>query len=432
MNTEGMEMELSELEQWGESFAEFCGRFGDLFERAESRQQMCKYLRGLLMPLEVKTSWQLAEMNQDTTPDRMQRLLYRVPWNADAARDRLQEYVIEQFADADGIGVVDETGILKKGTASVGVQRQYSGTAGRIENCQMATVLTYATQRDHVFLDRRLYLPEEWSQDRARRRQAQVPETVRFQTKPEQAIEMLEEAWERGVPMRWVTGDEVYGDATYLRERVERAGKWYVLAVSSITPVWTERPEVEEPAPQTGGRPRTKRRLAASAPPAQTVAQVAAAVPKKRWKRRSIGVGTKGPRVYDWARVPVIESRHGLPGPQVSLLVRRSIRTPSELAYYLALAPSRTPVQQLIHVAGTRYTVEQCIEEAKGEAGLDQYQVRYWHSWYRHITLVMLAHAWLAAQRRQPEEKKGDDQADGPRSASLVGDRPTPAQPLSV
>src|SRR6266516_1389074 len=368
-------MTEEELEQWQEEFEAFHARFADLFERSESREQAHKYLRGLLTEAERKNSWQVAEAVGDRIPDRMQRLLYRVPWDADAARDRLQEFVIETFGDPEGIGVVDETGFLKKGKKSVGVARQYTGTAGKRENSQVATVLSYATQDAHVFLDRELYLPEDC-------------------------------AWEHGVPMHWVTGDEVYGDAPRLRETIQAHGRFYVLAVSANTRVWTERPEVEEPQVQTGGRPRRARRLAPGAPTARMVSEVVASFPARAWKRMAVVEGEKGPIEYHWARKLVVESRDQLPGPNVWLLARRSISDRKQVAYYLAYAPAKSSKATLAYVASQRYTVEQCIEEAKGETGLDEYEVRFWHSWYRHVTLSMMAHAWLASIRRQEQEKK--------------------------
>jgi SRSO17 transposase len=402
-------MTEEELEQWQEEFDAFHARFADLFERSESREQAKKYVRGLLAQAERKNSWQVAEAVGERIPDRMQRLLYRVPWDADAARDRLQQFVIETFADPEGIGVVDETSFVKKGTHSVGVARQYLGVVGKRENGQVATVLSYATTKGHVFLDRRLYLPEEWAGDRTRRREAHVPEEVNFQTKPQQAMAMLEHAWEQGVPMRWVTGDEVYGDSPRLRELIQSHGRSYVLAVSANTRVWTERPEVEEPQEQTGGRPRRARRVAKEAPKARMVSEVVASLPKSAWKRLAMVEGEKGMISYHWARVRVVESRDQLPGPDVWLLARRSPSAPDQLAYYLAYVPAKTSLATLARVASTRYTVEQCIEEAKGETGLDEYEVRFWHSWYRHITLSMMAHTWLAGIRRQEQEKKAQE-----------------------
>src|SRR5215467_2880193 len=275
MNRSGRKRMTEEaLDQWQGEFDAFHARFADLFERSESREQAKKYLRGLLTEAQRKNSWQVAEAVGDRLPDRMQRLLYRVPWDADAARDRLQEFVIEPFGDPEGIGVVDETGFLKKGKKSVGVGRQYTGTAGKRENSQVATILSYATKDAHVLLDRELYLPEEWARDRSRRAEAHVPPEVGFATKSQQAIAMLERAWAHGVPMRWVTGDEVYGDAPRLRETIQDHGRFYVLAVAANTRVWKERPEVEDPVEQTGGRPRRAQRVVEGAAPARTVSEV--------------------------------------------------------------------------------------------------------------------------------------------------------------
>lgn len=277
---------------------------------------------------------------------------------------------------------------------------------GKRENSQVATVLRYATKDAHVFLDRHLYLPEAWALDRTRRAQAHVPEEVSFATKPQQAMTMLEHAWEQGVPMRWVTGDEVYGDSPRLRETIQAHGRFYVLAVSANTRVWTERPEVQEPAEQTGGRPRRAPRVVQGAPQARMVSEAIASVPRSAWKRLAVVEGEKGVITYHWARVRVVESRDQLPGPDIWLLARRSPSAPDKLASYLAYAPPKTSLETLMRVASTRYTVEQCIEEAKGETGLDQYEVRFWHSWYRHITLSMMAHAWLVSIKLREQEKK--------------------------
>jgi SRSO17 transposase len=395
-------MTTEELDTWAEEFAAFHARLADLFTRSEPRAQVAKYLRGLLTCGERKNGWHLAELLGDTTPDRMQRLLYQVDWDADAARDRLQQFVIERFGDPESIGVVDETGFLKKGTHSVGVQRQYSGTAGRVENSQVGTFLSYASPRGHVFLDRRLYLPAGWCADAARCAQAKVPATVTFQTKPQQAAAMLEHAWAQGVPMRWVAGDEVYGDAPALRVAIRRQGCWYVLGVAKTTPVWTERPALLAPT-TPHGRPR----LAPEARPPQPVAAVVAAWPASQWQRLTVADGEKGPRTYDWAAARVVESEDQLPGVDAWLLARRSVSDPTELAYYLSWAPADTPLLTLARVAATRYTVEQCLEEGKGEAGLDEYEVRQWPSWHRHITLAMLAHAFLAAIRWMSRQKGG-------------------------
>ena len=400
-------MTSEELDQWADDFAAFHARFAHLFGRSEPREQSVKYLRALMAPIARKNGWQLAEVMGDQTPDATQRLLYQANWDADAVRDVYVQFVCETFGDADGIGVVDESGFIKKGTHSVGVKRQYSGTAGKVENCQIGTFLSYASAFGHVFVDRRLYLPEEWSADAERRTQAKVPADVAFQTKPQQAMAMLESAWAHGVPMRWVCGDEVYGESTELREVVAGSGRWYVLAVRATEPIWLTRPALEEPRPQMRGRPRTRPRLAEGAPSATTVLVAVSAWPERCWQRLTVTEGEKGPLTYDWACQQVVESRDHLPGPDGWLLARRSISDPTEIAYYVSNAPAETPLLKLAQVASTRYTVEQCIEEGKGETGLDEYEVRYWHSWYRHITLSMMAHAWLAAIRSQAVAKRG-------------------------
>jgi SRSO17 transposase len=218
---------------------------------------------------------------------------------------------------------------------------------------------------------------------------------------------MLKHAWQQGVPMRWVAGDEVYGGAVKLRDVVAESGRWYVLAVCSQTPVWTERPAVVGPPAQAGGRSRTKVRLAEEAEPATVVAAVVASWSEQRWQRLTVAEGEKGQVIYDWACQRVVESNHQLPGREAWLIARRSVHKPQEIAYYLSNAPAETPLLRMAQVASLRYTVEQCIEEAKGETGLDEYEVRHWHSWHRHITLSMMAHTWLAAIRYQANQEKG-------------------------
>jgi SRSO17 transposase len=420
-------MMADELDRWSADFEDFQARFAPFFVRSEPREAAYRYLRGLLAPVQRKNCWQMAEAVGQQDPQPMQRLLYSARWDEDGVRDELQRFVIEWFGDKDGIGVVDETGFLKKGTKSVGVKRQYTGTAGKVENCQVGVFLTYfAPEGGRTFLDRRLYLPQEWCTDQERRREARVPTDVTFQTKPELAVDMLEHAWAQGVPMAWVTGDELYGDAPHVRDAIHRAGKGYVLAVSCHTPVWRERPPLEEPVAGGKGRSRSKPRLAAGAPSWQTVAAVIASQPLDSWQRLVVSEGEKGPITYDWTRVRVVESREGLPGPDGWLLARRSITDPTDIAYYLSDARQSTSLQTLAEVASARWSIETTIEEGKGETGLDEYEVRYWHSWHRHITLSMMAHAWLASIRPRVGEKPGPGigRAERPRGAATAGDRP--------
>jgi SRSO17 transposase len=397
---------MADVDQWSDDFTAFQARFADIFGRKEPRAQAGKYLRGLMATGERGSSWQIAEATGQRIPDATQRLLYRVDWDADVARDRLQAFVIDMFGEPDAIGVVDETGFLKKGTASVGVQRQYSGTAGRIENCQIGVFLSYASSHGHVFLDRRLYLPQSWCTDEERCRRAKIPDDITFQTKDQLAQAMLEHAWEQGVPMRWVAGDEVYGAATALRDSVTAHGRLYVLAVRSNVVVWLQRPQLVAPPQKRDGPHATALVLPLDAPPLLPVAGVVASWPESVWQRLSLAEGEKGPITYDWACQRIVEPRDSMPGPDGWLLARRSISDPTEKAYYLSNAPDSMPLATMAGVGSTRYTVEQCIEEGKGDAGLDAYQIRHWPSWHRHITLALMAHAWLASIRDQ-EAKKG-------------------------
>ena len=333
----------------------------------------------------------------DIQPKKKQAYGKAAPFVMQRTEVDMAALLVERFGDEAGIGVVDETGFLKKGSKSVGVKRQYTGTAGKVENSQVGVFLTYFAPGGRTFLDRRLYLPQEWCEDEGRRREAQVPEEVSFKTKPELAVEMLEHAWAQGGPMAWVTGDEVYGNAPKLRDAVGGRGKRYVLAVSCNTPVWRERPPLEEAVAGAMGRPKTRPRLTQGASSAETVAAVIASQPSESWQRLTVSEGEKGPRTYDWTCVRVVESRDKLPGPESWLLARRSITDPTDIAYYLSSAPQSTPLRTMAEVAAARWSIETTIEEGKGETGLDEYEVRYWHSWHRHITLSMIAHAWLAS-----------------------------------
>ena len=372
------EDEVAEVARWSEGIERIHERIGGRFRRLEPRRRALDYLKGLLSLVERKNGWQLAEQAGDATPDGVQRLLSSYRWDADLVRDDLAGYVVEHLGDADGVLVVDETGFLKKGNKSAGVQRQYSGTAGRIENCQIGVFLAYACSKGRALLDRELYLPQVWAGDVERRREAGVPRDAVFRTKPQLARRMLERALESGVPFGWVTGDEVYGSDRNLRLWLEQEGIPHVLAIKSNEKlwVWTEK------GPQQVRADR-----------------LAAQVEVTDWVRCSAGDGAKGPRLYDWATVEIRPLRE--PGRGYWLLARRSIAKPDELAYYVCFGPSGTAMAELVRVAGRRWAIEECFEEAKGQVGLDQYEVRRWDAWYRHITLAMLAYAYLAVIRHQ-------------------------------
>ena len=371
---------------WRAGLAALHARIAGRFARAEVRERARRYLAGLLDRVERKNGWQLAEHLGEAGPQGVQRLLNAAHWDAEAVRDDLRGYVVEHLGAPDAVAVVDETGFLKKGSKSVGVKRQYSGTAGRVENCQVGVFLAYASGRGRAFLDRELYLPEEWAHDAARRAEAGVPPSVGFATKGQLAKTMLGRAFAAGVPIAWVTGDEVYGDDGRLRRWLEEQRRPYVLAVSCGRRVVAQ------------GRHRRVEALFATLPAAA-------------WVRRSAGEGSQGPRLYDWAWVQLDAA--GSAGTAQWALARRSLSDPSDLAYYRAYGPAGTPLEELVRVAGMRWAVEEGFERAKDLVGLDQYEVRRWRAWYRHITLALLAHAYLEVTRVQAASvqdagKKGD------------------------
>jgi SRSO17 transposase len=367
---------------WALELDRLLARLGPRFGRVEVRRRAGAYLRGLIAPVERKNGWQLAEAAGDARPDGMQDFLARMRWNADAVRDDLRSYVVEHLGDAGAVLVLDETGFVKKGVKSAGVQRQYSGTAGRIENCQIGVFLAYASSRGHALIDRVLYLPESWAGDVARREEAGVPAEVAFATKPKLGRAMLERAFAAGVPCAWVTGDSVYGADHALRRGIEDEGRGYVLAVTS--------------AQHLGRKP---------------VADWLEDVPGRAWKRLSAGDGAKGPRLYDWTWLPYRSATAR--GWKRGLLIRRQIAKPDEFTFYLTLSPEGSTLADLVRVAGTRWTIEACFEAAKGETGLDQYEVRSWTGWHRHVTFAMLAHAYLAVLRRAAIGGRGEPRPRG-------------------
>jgi SRSO17 transposase len=378
-------VEIEEVQAWAAGLEALHAQIGGRFARAEPRRRVLAYLRGLLGNVGRKNGWQLAEHAGERTPDGMQRLLATADWDPDLVRDDLRGYVVEHLGDPGAVLVVDETGFLKKGTTSVGVQRQYSGTAGKVDNCQLGVFLAYASGKGRGFIDRELYLPKAWTEDRARCRAARVPEQVGFRTKPQLARVMLERALEAGVPASWVTADEVYGQDPALRGWLEGRRMAYVLAINSSELL------------AVGDRPAKR-----------SAAQLAAAVPAEHWVGASAGHGAKGRRLYDWTRIqltPPAASRW-----QRWLLVRRS-RRDGELAYYVCFAPASTSLVGLVRVAGSRWAIEHDYRELKDALGLDHYQVRRWPGWYRHITLALLAHAFLVVTRTRATSSnraKGD------------------------
>jgi SRSO17 transposase len=355
------------------------------FRRAQAAEHALDYLRGLVAEVERKNGWQLAEEAGYAHPRGIQRVLDRYAWDAEAVRDDLRAYVIAELADPAGVLVVDETGFPKQGTHSVGVARQYCSTLGKRANCQIGGFLGYASPTGHVGLDRALYLPQEWTDDRERCRQAGIPDEVAFWTKPQLALALLERALDAGIPAAWVAADEVYGHDSKFRRALEAREQAYVVAVRSDYPVSTW--------PPFG--PPDRWTIA-------TVVAAALAAGVVQWQRRSAGAGAQGPRLYDWAYLPV---RPALQDGWVhSVLVRRHPERTEEVAYSLVYAQAGSTLEEVVGVAGARWTIDDMFKQAKGLVGLDHYEVRSWQGWYRHITLALLAFAALtiASQKGGP------------------------------
>lgn len=378
---------------WSTGFVAFVGRFGARFTRVEPRRQMVAYVRGLLGEAERKNGWTLAEFAGEAAPAGMQRLLNFYVWDTDGMRDDVREAVVEVLGDARrGVLIADETGFVKKGVKSAGVARQYSGTAGRIENSQVGVFLGYASDRGRALIDRELYLPKEWINDRDRCAAAGISDEVGFATKPELAQRMIARAVAAGIPFAWFTADEAYGQVGRLRMWLEEHDIPHVLAV---------------PKSQMVISMDLRQRRSHS---------VIAEIDQDAWQRLSCGDGAHGQRIYDWAAVDIRPLRR----PEVGhwLLARRSVSDPTEIAYYICFGPAETDLAELVRVAGSRWAIEESFQTAKNETGLDHYQVRRYEAWYRHITLSMVAAAFLTITR--DASKKDDMQRDPLSSAQHV------------
>lgn len=367
-------MSSSEVAVWRSALDEVVERIAGRFRRREVRERATSYLLALLDRIERKNGWQVAEHLGELGPRNVQRILSGSQWDADAVRDDLRAYVIEHLGAPSGVLIVDETGFVKKGTKSAGVQRQYSGTAGRTENCQLGVFLAYGSALGRAFLDRELYLPEDWIADQARCREAGIPDDATFATKPELARRMLDRALCAAVPAAWVVADEVYGDNEPFRRWLETRRQAFVLAVSSTHLLWQD---IEQ----------------------RTAAAITAELAADAWTTCSAGRGSKGERLYDWASIELPYA--AADGMQHRLLVRRSRTASPELAFFRVFCPASATLPDLVRAAGMRWMIEECFEEGKGSVGLDQYEVRRYDAWYRFITLALAAHAVLEVTRLQ-------------------------------
>jgi len=368
----------ADLLEWSSEFDSLTDRVASLFVHPRSSAHARLYLEGLLAPIERKNGWTIAEHVGEKEPKAMQRFLNLVSWDADDLRDLNLDYVIENLGDPEGVLIADPTGFAKKGKKSAGVQRQYSGTLGRIDNCQIGTFLAFVNSTgDRALIDRELYIPEKtWFGDRARCAEAAIPADLQFATRPTQVIAMIKRCVQAGLLFRWFTADEEFGQNPGLRAYLEDAGTGYVMAI----------PKTTEFTDTTGRTVEIK-----NIPPQ---------LPPGTWTRRACGIGTKGYRVYDWAIIDSDRNDH-------QYMIRRSVDD-GELAFYHCYNPHREPADELVRVAGTRWPIEECFQTAKGNVGLDNYQVRLYHAWYRHVTLAMIAQSFLAVLAHRHRTKKGD------------------------
>lgn len=397
----------------------FLDRFAPLFGRDENQHHARRFVQGLLHAGERRNTENIAEALDGGPVRSLQAFITTGAWQDAELLAELRRHVLEVLGDEDAVWNSDETGFPKKGTRSVGVKRQYSGTLGRTDNCQIGVFASYCSAQGHTFVDRRLFLPEEWACDPERRQVAGVPDEVVFRTKPALALGMIVQAVVEGVPFRWVGGDSVYGENPTFVQGVRALEKWYVLDIARDTQVWTEEPTVIPPEE----RPRAARGRAPTKPQVigarQRIDALVAALPARAWRRVTVGEGSQGPRLYEYAEVPVWFSEDELPGPPERLLVRRSLGQTPEWKYHRSNAPTTVALEKLAQVRGTRWTIEEDIQSAKGECGLDEYETRGWLGWHHHTALSMVALAFLVLQKQRSEKKRG--RADGARSPRPVG-----------
>jgi SRSO17 transposase len=400
-----------DLQQTLPRFTQFVRRFGPLLEDDTRVARAEAYLRGLLLDADDNKNAETIALNAyggDPSQVRMtQHFLGQSPWPYLPLRAELVRWVEEAFGDPEGILIVDESGVAKCGDKSVGVARQYCGATGKIDNCQVGVFLAYASRHGHTLLDTRLYLPqEEWAQDTARRQAAGVPAEVVFRTKPQLAAELVLGPG-RALRHSWVTFDEGYGKDPGFLGRLEEAGERYLGEIPKSVRVGLQRPLVEEPGRGGSGRPRHKPRVRADQPAPQTVEQVAAALPARAWQRLAFREGTKGTQQAEFARLRVVVEREDLPGPELWLVVERSLDQEAKSKYYLSNAAPEVPLRTLVQVGHTRWPVEDCFLQGKQEVGLDAYEVRSWLGWHHHMTLVMLALWFLKLETQRLGEKSG-------------------------
>jgi SRSO17 transposase len=412
-------MDAIQLRRLKPELDQFMDRYLPLFGRAENQPHAARFVQGLLAGGERRNIENIAELVDGGVVRTMQKFISQGVWDDSKVLAEMRRQVVELLGDEDAVLNFDETGFPKKGNKSVGVKRQYAGTLGRVDNCQVGVFANYCSKHGHTLMDRRLFLPEEWASDRERRQAAGVPDCVVFRTKPALASEMMRHAVETGIPFRWVGGDSVYGNSPLFVQTVRALGKWYVVDTSSDARVWTQEPP-RRPIGQVGRQGGRPTRLPKALEKPVTVVEAAATLPASAWRRVTVAEGSQGPRVYEYAELCVWFSEEGSPTLESErLLVRRSLDQAAEVKYQRSNAPSTIPLARVAAVGGCRWTVEQDFQGGKGECGLDEYETRGWTGWHHHTALSLLAMFFLAAQRLRLGKKiPTGDRARSSRGAS--------------
>jgi SRSO17 transposase len=402
-------MDGKQLRRFRPELEVFLKRYLPLFGREENHAHAVRFVHGLFDGQDRRNTENIAEAVAGGVPRTLQKFITQGCWDAGKVLGEVRAHVTEVLGDEKGTVNIDETGFPKKGKKSVGVKRQYSGTLGRVDNCQIGVFANYCSSQGHAFIDRRLFLPEEWAADRERREEAGVPEAVVFRTKPELGLEMVETAVREEVPFTWVGGDCVYGDSPKFVQGVRALGKWYVLDVSSEAHVWLTQPEL-----RNSGEPGSGRRHSAKAAKATTkpisVPEAVAQLSPSAFRRVTVADGSQGPIVYEYAEMTVWFSEEGAPASQPErLLVRRSCTQEAEVKYHRSNAPSKVSLQRLAEQRACRWTIEQDIQAGKGECGLDEYETRGWVGWHHHTGLAILALLFLVLQNVRLGKKRAAD-----------------------
>lgn len=386
-----------DVERFLKELAKYMKQFAPAFERIEQVKHSQAYVHGLLSDVTRKNVEQMA-LGLGEKVRSLQYFVGQSPWTAEPVTTIHQGLIGETLGEQDGVVLIDESSTVKQGKESVGVARQYCGSVGKIANGQVGVYLGYASRTGYSLVEGQLFMPAGWfAEEYAERRQAcGVPQDLRFMTKPEIGLKLLQNAQKRdNLPFSWVAADELYGDSPTFRDGVDALGKWYFTEIKSTTPIWRTRPKVYIPKWKGRGRHPTRLRLRHPNQHPVLVKDLTRKIPKRDWVPAVIKEGSKGPIACEFACLRVIESRANLPAAELWLIIRRNLEDPAIVKYYCSNAPIDTSLTEFVRISGMRWPIETIFEEAKGEVGLDHYEMRSWLGWHHHMLLVALAHHFL-------------------------------------